>query len=139
MATATADGAGARATAPYSLAACVSCVCLKPVSAKPWQGYYLACEADYWYHNRPGAGVPGDNCTRTGMGVGDAPTDLSNSTGPDIRPSNPSLNGTHVIMNRSDNAFGWGRFLTSSGSLRVLRAHMGVCRIARAANHTKPT
>jgi hypothetical protein len=65
-------------------------------------GYYMACEADYWYHASPGPLTV--NCSRTGLGVGDRPTDLSNNTGTDIRPAVrfffflPPINVVHDLI-----------------------------------------
>ena len=44
------------------------------------------------------------NCTRAGRGIGDRPTDLSNSSGADILPAANSLNGTyntHLLANEA--------------------------------------
>ena len=57
-------------------------------------GYYMACEADYWYHEASGGYPP--SCTMPGGGL---PTDLSNSTAAagdaGIRPASDLLNGTY--------------------------------------------
>lgn len=56
-------------------------------------GYYLACEADYWYHTAPGCQT---ECMQPGdKGIGKCPVDLSNNTGPSIKPSALGLNGTY--------------------------------------------
>jgi hypothetical protein len=55
----------------------------------------MACERDYWYHGASGGYPGGTNCTRTGQGAGNYPTDLSNSSGSQIRPAAASLNGTY--------------------------------------------
>ena len=46
----------------------------------------------------------GDLGTTTGKGIGDVPTDLSNSTGADLRPSSASLNGTYNTRLLADEA-----------------------------------
>ena len=65
-------------------------------------GYYLACEADYWYHASPGEPAP--NCSTTGKGIGNNPTDLSNSTGIKIAPAPNGLNGTYNTRLLADEA-----------------------------------
>lgn len=65
-------------------------------------GYYMACEADYWYHASPGPMTA--NCSRTGMGIGDRPTDLSNSTAESIKPAASNLNGTYNTKLLADEA-----------------------------------
>ena len=72
-------------------------------------GYYLACEADYWYHASPGEPAP--NCSTTGKGVGNTPTDLSNNTGARIAPAPGALNGTYNTRLLADEA------------ARLVRAH----------------
>eukprot|EP01052_Picozoa_sp_SAG31_P001572 SAG31_NODE_53_length_30139_cov_31.002197_14_plen_141_part_00 len=57
--------------------------------------YYTACEADYWYHGASGGYPGGPNCTTSGKGVGDVPTDLSNSTMGSMQPAAITLNGTY--------------------------------------------
>lgn len=65
-------------------------------------GYYGACQGDYWYHTASG-GYP-HKCAPT--------TDLSNSTGKDIRPATrPDLNGTY------------NRNLFSGEAARLIRRH----------------
>lgn len=58
-------------------------------------GYYTACEGDYWYHTASGGYPPSPNCTRSGRGIGNLPTDLSNNSAGEIRPAAASLNGTY--------------------------------------------
>ena len=72
-------------------------------------GYYQACEADYWYHAAPGNPAP--NCSVTGKGIGNNPTDLSNSTGPRVSPAAGALNGTYNTRLLADEA------------ARLVRAH----------------
>ena len=72
-------------------------------------GYYLACEADYWYHASPGDPKP--NCSQTGKGIGNNPTDLSNSSGAQIGPAANSLNGTYNTR------------LLAEEAARLVRAH----------------
>lgn len=62
----------------------------------------MACEADYWYHASPGPMTA--NCSRTGMGIGDRPTDLSNSTAESIKPAASNLNGTYNTKLLADEA-----------------------------------
>ena len=72
-------------------------------------GYYLACEADYWYHASPGDPKP--NCSTTGKGIGNNPTDLSNNSGTEIGPASDALNGTYNTRLLADEA------------ARLVRAH----------------
>ena len=77
-------------------------------------GYYIACEADYWYHG--GLGCPSkspDN--RPGGLVAEStyvkmPTDLSNSSGTNIGGA-VGVNGTY------------NRVLFSNEASRLVRAH----------------
>ena len=77
-------------------------------------GYYTACEADYWYHGASG-GYPNNkaNCSQTGRGVGDTPTDLSNSSGTALRPASLALNGTYNTQ------------LLANEAARLVQAHAG--------------
>jgi hypothetical protein len=68
-------------------------------------GYYYACEADYWYHAAPNWDkVWQKNCSRYGLGIGDRPTDLSNSSRANIRGASLSLNGTYNTKLIADEA-----------------------------------
>lgn len=67
-------------------------------------GYYTACEADYWYHGASGGYPGGVNCTTTGKGIGNVPTDLSNNTGAIIKPASLKLNGTYNTRLLADEA-----------------------------------
>lgn len=71
-------------------------------------GYYMACEGDYWYHTASGGYPNQPNCTKSGQKVntfyGDLPTDLSNSSGANIRPAAASLNGTYNTRLLADEA-----------------------------------
>jgi arylsulfatase A-like enzyme len=53
--------------------------------------YYLACEADYWYHDAAGSysSCAGPDSVTT------TPTDLSNNTATKISPAAAGLNGTY--------------------------------------------
>ena len=55
-------------------------------------GYYMACQADYWYHGASGGYPP--QCQLAGGGL---PTDFSNSSraAGGIRPASAALNGTY--------------------------------------------
>ena len=60
-------------------------------------GYYMACQADYWYHGASGGyppqcNMPGEETHGFGTGL---PTDFSNSTASRISPAATALNGTY--------------------------------------------
>ena len=58
-------------------------------------GYYMACQADYWYHGASGGYPEQCNASSGGAFGTDLPTDFSNSTRARIRPAATRLNGTY--------------------------------------------